>query len=144
MNEPHEAAAERVELLPVYPDDQVEGALTFQALALFPFARDPVIPSPSTKILLSVPYGSLVNYAQHLIDEARTPNIRFLLRFHHYFVNMDAPELSLAPIIGTVLTEEQLAAMKVQGKILDLNDPDVQKAVQAGKIIIASDQASSK
>jgi hypothetical protein len=144
MSEPREEATERVELLPVYPHEIVEGALTFQALALFPFADDPVIPSPSTTATLTVPYGSLIKYAQHLINVTGSSNIRFLLRFHHYFGSTDEPILPMAPVSAEVVTEEQLAEMKAQGKILDLNDPNVQKAIQEGKIVIASERRRSE
>lgn len=133
MSEQHEGATERVELLPVYAPEQVEGALTFQALALLSFANTPTIPSPSTGAQLPVPYGSLLNYAQHLINEAANSNIRFLLQFHHYFGSADALEPSMP---GEVLTIEQLDEMRSQGTVLDLNDPDVQKAIREGRIII--------
>jgi hypothetical protein len=125
------------QLIPVHdPQAPVEGALSVTALSYLPFAYDAEIPSPSTAKILPVPHGNLMAYAAYLIQETGNQNLRFILTFHHYFGDTSNNAPPILPITTQMVSSDMQAPYGTQGVILDLNDPEVQRAIKEGRIII--------
>ena len=129
-----------VELVPIASTQQPFplGSLTFAALSCLPdaYADELTLPGEGQKV--PVPYGNLVAYAEYLIHKHNDPLLRFILQFHNYLeeccVSQATTELQIASPPVELITE--IETLRNNGQLLDLNDPEVQRAVKAGRIIL--------
>jgi hypothetical protein len=115
-------------------DADLEG-LSLDTLALLPFADSPTIPSPATGRPIAVPHGSLLAYARHLLDQWGVPDAHFILRFGQSFGSGTSSEEALTSP-GQTVSAEELERLRAEGKVLSLNDPEVQRAIAEGRTVI--------
>lgn len=129
-----------VELVPIASIQQPFplGSLTFAALSCLPDAYADELTLPGEDQKVPVPYGNLVAYAKYLIHKHNDPLLRFILQFHSYSeaccVSQATTELQIASSPIELITE--LETLRNNGLLLDLNDPEVQRSVKAGRIIL--------
>lgn len=131
----HNEGHEWVELMRWSLTDAESQALSLDTLALLPFADTPTINSPTTGRPITVPHGSLLAYARHLLNHWGVADAHFVLRFGQVF-GPDVPAEHAMTVPGQRMSPDELARLQAEGKLRSLDDPEFQRALAEGRIII--------